>query len=313
MSSAEGSSSQSFLQRISTPLFLILSLLLVPTASFASVLVGMIVCVIAGVENTDLQARIGLAALLIGFVGSIYLLIRARRSRLPQQPQVRATASTPPPLPIVPAVQENIRRSEEPTEADRSTPTADQMEARDAIMTSVSNDDDIDEGVQSDDGLPDARMVDWLQSWKAPIFIGGVVIVAGFFLFQGNGPAINRMVWLAAFVGIWTLFVQLRGLYFDRAADRLSYPMLFFRRSIQLSKIDDANCQTKMGTDDPLSFAIKLLGHMPTDKSESKRYIVNMSGEFGARRVIFHSKYKRDQFLSLLRSFAPQVRITRWS
>jgi hypothetical protein len=89
--------------------------------------------------------------------------------------------------------------------------------------------------------------------------------------------------------------------------------MFCFRRSISLSKIDDANCQIKMGTDDALSFAIKPLGHTPTDKSESKRYVVNMSGEFSAMRVIFHSKYKRDQFLSLLRSFAPQVRITRWS
>jgi hypothetical protein len=312
MSSAEGSHSQGFLQRISTPLFLVLSLLLVPAASFASVLVGMIVCVIAGVENSDLQARIGLAALLIGFVGSIYLLIRARRSPLPQQSQVRTTVSAPPPLPVATAVHENIRGSEKPTGADGYKPMAERRLANDEIMPSVRDHDDIDEGVQSD-GSANARMVDWLQSWKAPIFIGGVVIVASFFLFQGNGPAINRMVWLAAFVGIWTLSVQLRGLYFDRAADRLSYPMLFFRRSIQLSKIDDANCQTKMGTDDPLSFAIKLLGHTPTDKSESKRYIVNMSGEFGARRVIFHSKYKRDQFLSLLRSFAPQVRITRWS
>ena len=311
MSSAEGSNPQSFLQRISTPLFLVLSLLLVPTASFASVLIGMIVCVIAGVENTDLQARIGLAALLIGFVGSIYLLIRARRTPLRQQPQVPTTASAPPPLPIIPAVKGNIHVSEDPTMVDRGKP-AEPMEAKNDIMPSVRDHDDTDEGVQSD-GSPNARMVDWLQSWKAPIFIGGVVVVASFFLFQGNGPAINRMVWLAAFVGIWTLFVQLRGLYFDRAADRLSYPMLFFRRSIQLSKIDDANCQTKMGTDDPLSLAIKLLGHTPTDKSESKRYIVNMSGEFGARRVVFHSKYKRDQFLSLLRSFAPQARITRWS
>lgn len=312
MPSAEDSNPQGFLQRASTPLFLFLSFLFVPSATLVSVIVGMILCVIAGVENSDSQARIGLAALLIGFVGSIFLLIRVRRSPASRPKQAQLIASSPPPLPIVPAVQENIRRSEEPTEANRYRPTAERMEVRDAIMSSVSDDDDTDEGVQSDSS-PDARMVDWLQSWKAPVFIGGVVFVAGLFLFQGNGPAIDRMVWLAAFVGIWTLFVQLRGLYFDRAADRLSYPMLFFRRSIQLSKIDDANCQTKMGTDDPLSFAIKLLGHTPTDKSESKRYIVNMSGEFGARRVVFHSKYKRDQFLSLLRSFAPQVRITRWS
>jgi hypothetical protein len=312
MSSAEGSDQQTLLQRVSTPLFLLLSLLLVPAATFVFVTLVVIVCVIAGVENSELQARISLAALLIGFAGSIYLLIRARRSPPSQRQQARVTPSALPPLPTASGMQEEIHRSEMPAEADRYKPSAELMEARDAIMSSISDDDGIDEGVQSD-GSPGARMVDWLQSWKAPILIGGVVFVAGIALFQGNGPAIGRMVWLAAFVGIWTLFVQLRGLYFDRAADSLSYPMLFFRRSISLSKIDDANCQTKMGTDDPLNFAIKLLGHTPTDKSESKRYIVNISGEFGARRVIFHSKYKRDQFLSLLRSFAPQARITRWS
>ncbi len=51
MSSAEGSNQQNFLQRVSTPLFLFLSLLLVPVATFVSVIVGIIVCVIAGVER----------------------------------------------------------------------------------------------------------------------------------------------------------------------------------------------------------------------------------------------------------------------
>lgn len=312
MSSAEGSIQPNFFRRISTPVFLFLALLLVPAGTFVSIIVGILVCAIAGVENSDLQARIGLAALLIGFVGSIYLLIRARRSPPSQQQQARITASAHPPLPIISAVQYDTSRSEEPADTDSYEPTAELMESKDTITSSISNHDDIDEGVRSD-GSRDARMVDWLQSWKAPIFFSGVVFVAGLFLYQGNGPAINRMVLLAALVGIWTLFVQLRGLYFNRAADTLSYPMLFFRRSIQLSKIDDANCQTKIGEDDPLSFAIKLLGHAPRDSSPSKRYIVNMSGAFGARRVIFHSKYKRDQFLSLLRAFAPQARITRWS
>lgn len=179
-------------------------------------------------------------------------------------------------------------------------------------MSSISDDDDIDDTVQSD-GTPRAWMVDWLQSWRAPLFIGAIIFIAGLFLFHGNGPAIGRMIWLALVVGVWTLGVQLCGLYFDRATDKLSYPMLFFRRSIPLSKIDDANCQTITGENDPISFAIKFIGHTPRESSPSKRYIVNVSGEFGARRVIFHSKYKRDQFLSLLRSFAPQVRITRWS
>lgn len=44
----------------------------------------------------------------------------------------------------------------------------------------------------------------------------------------------------------------------------------------------------------------------------TRRYFVNLSGGFGARRIAFHTKYKRDQFLSLLRAHAPDCRITRW-
>jgi hypothetical protein len=156
------------------------------------------------------------------------------------------------------------------------------------------------------------RMIDWLQSWKAPIFVGGTVFVISLIFVQENAAAIDRMIWVSLLVAFWTLIGQLRGIYFNRDADKLSYPMFFFRRSVHLSEIADANCQTKVGEDDPLSFVIRLLGHTPTDQSKSKRYIVNLSGEFGARRVIFHGKYKRDQFLSLLRRYSPQCRITRW-
>ena len=86
MSSAESSYQQSVLQRVSTPLFLVLSFVLVFAGTSVSIFAAMIVCVIAGVENSDLQARLGLAATLIGFVGSIYLLIRARR--FPPSPQL---------------------------------------------------------------------------------------------------------------------------------------------------------------------------------------------------------------------------------
>ena len=116
MSSAESSNQQNLFRRVSTPIFLFLSLLLVPAATLVSVIVSIIVCVIAGVENSDLQARIGLAALLVGFVGSIYLLIRARRSPVSQQQQAQMIASAPPPLPIAPEVQNDMSRSEEPTE-----------------------------------------------------------------------------------------------------------------------------------------------------------------------------------------------------
>jgi hypothetical protein len=124
------------------------------------------------------------------------------------------------------------------------------------------------------------------------------------------GPVIALCVFIAV---PWTIISQMRGIYFDDGADALSYRVYFFRRSLRLSEIADANCQTKMAHDDPFSFVINMIGHHATDEPKSKRYIVNLSGEVGARRVIFYSKYKRDQFLSLLRRFAPQCRITRWS
>lgn len=176
----------------------------------------------------------------------------------------------------------------------------------------VAHDFEQDEEPESFTSCETARMVDWLQSWKSPILVGGTFFVISLFFVHGNAEAVNRMIWVSSLVALWTLSCQLRGVYFDRNADKLSYPMFFFRRSVHLSKIADANCQTKVGEDDPFSFVIRLLGHTPTEQSQSKRYIVNLSGEFGARRVIFHGKYKRDQFLSLLRRNAPQCRITRW-
>jgi hypothetical protein len=162
-----------------------------------------IVCVIAGVDNSDLQARISLAALLVGFVGSIFLLIRARRSPVSERQQVRTTASAPPPLPIAPEVQHETSRSEEPAE------------------------------------------------------VGG---------YEAKG--------------------------------------------LPLSGIHDANAQTinKRGVD-----VLASLGEKNPKHKTVHHYNVNLSGDFGARRLMFRSKFKRDQFLSILRALRPSVRITRWS
>ncbi|MCC8971208.1 hypothetical protein [Bradyrhizobium brasilense] len=91
---------------------------------------------------------------------------------------------------------------------------------------------------------------------------------------------------------------------------QLSYPYYFLRRTVRLSEISDANCQTYSKQVADLLSSILLGGNR---RKTSKHYVVNLSGDFGARRIVFRSKYKRDQFLSLIRAFAPQVRITRWS
>jgi hypothetical protein len=298
MSSAESSSQQNLLQRVSTPLFLFLSLLLVPAATFLSLILGIIVCVVAGVENSDLQARIGLAALLIGFVGSIYLLIRARRSPVSQQQQAQITASAPPPLPIAPEAQKDMSRSEEPAE----------LSGYEAIAEPES--EDVERDV---DQIPmeSNRIVDWLKVCTTPILIAfdaSIVFVALSATLSPTLGTIGFVVVPIAFVSALTS--HLMGTHFDVPGDRLSCPYLAWRLRLPLSGIHDANAQTinKRGVD-----VLASLGEKNPKYKTVHHYHVNLSGDFGARRLMFRSKFKRDQFLSILRGIRPNVRITRWS
>jgi hypothetical protein len=298
MSSAESSNQQTFLQRVSTPLFLVLSLLLIFAGTSVSVFAGMIVCVIAGVENSDLQARIGLAALLIGFGGSIYLLIRARRSPPSQQQQAWTTASTPPPLPIVHAAQDNIRRSDEPAEADGHEATAE--------PDSEDIEDDVDQ-------IPTAsnRIVDWLKVCTTPVLIAFNASI----IFVGLAGTLSPTFGMIGFVVVPIAFVSaltshLMGTHFNVSGDRLSYPYFAWRLGLPLSGIHDANAQTinKRGVD-----VLASLGEKNPKYTTVHHYHVNLSGDFGARRLMFRSKFKRDQFLSILRTIRPDARVTRWS
>lgn len=309
MSSAESSNQQNLLQRLSTPLFLVLFLLLVPTASFVSVVVGMIVCVIAGVENSDLQARIGLAALLIGFIGSIYLLIKARRAPRSQQQQARTIATAPPPFPIVPAVQRDIRRSE---------PSA---EVNGYEGVSEPNSEDIEDGANQIP-IETNRIVDWVKVFTTPVLITFNVALVSVGLSelaaqtpQGTLGRVMNVVGTIGFVMTPIAFIaaltsHLMGTYFNIASDRLSYPYFAWRLRLPLSGIHDANAQTvnKRGVD-----VLASLGEKNPKYKTFHHYNVNLSGDFGARRLMFRSKFKRDQFLSILRAIRPDVRITRWS
>jgi hypothetical protein len=298
MSSAESSNQQNLLRRVSTPIFLFLSLLLVPAATLVSVIVGMIVCVIAGVENSDLQVRIGLAALLIGFVGSIYLLIRARRSPVSQQQQAQMTASAPPPLPIAPEVQNDKSRSQEPTKVS-------------GYEAAAEPDSEDVEGDADQSSIESNRIVDWMKVCTTPILIGfnaSIVFVALGATLSPTLGTIGYLVVPIAFVSALTS--HLMGTRFDVPGDRLSYPYFAWRLGLPLSGIHDANAQTinKRGVDVLASLAEKNAKHKTVH-----HYQVNLSGDFGARRLMFRSKFKRDQFLSILRAIRPNVRITRWS
>jgi hypothetical protein len=298
MSSAETSDQQNLLQRVSTPLFLFLSFLLVPAGTFVFVTVVVIACVIAGVDNPDLQARISLAALLIGFVGSIFLLIRARRSPVSERQQVQTKASAPPPLPIAPEAQHEMSRSEESAEVGGYEATAESVsEGVEAVADQIS--------IETD------RIVDWVKVCTTPILIAFNASI----IFVALGATVSPALGTIGFVVVPIAFVSalishLMGTEFDISGDRLSYPYFAWRLRLPLTGICDANAQTinKRGVD-----VLASLGEKNPKHKTVHHYHVNLSGDFGARRLMFRSKFKRDQFLSILRAVRPDVRITRWS
>ncbi|MCG2633234.1 hypothetical protein L6654_42760, partial [Bradyrhizobium sp. WYCCWR 13023] len=115
-------------------------------------------------------------------------------------------------------------------------------------------------------------------------------------------------------VGPLAAISQLAGVKFDSAQDSLSYPLYVLRRTIRLSEIRDANSQTI--TKPAFQITNTIIGMVSVGQIKglgtTKRYFANMSGDFGSRRIVFHTKSKRDQFFSLLRRYAPHCRITRW-
>lgn len=175
-----------------------------------------------------------------------------------------------------------------------------------------------------------ARMVNWLQCCKLPVILSapGLLVLYGVLsdvhslskrmaaLNLHTGEDAATLCLLLAYVSLGPLaaWAQLTGTVFDGPRNTLSYPVHVFRRSVPLSEIRDANAQTI--TKPAFQITNTIIGFISIGQikglGNTKRYLVNLSGEFGARRIAFHTKYKRDQFLSLLRTYAPDCRITRW-
>jgi hypothetical protein len=265
---------------------------------FAGTFVCVTVVVIAGVENSELQARIGLDALLIGIVGSIYLLIRARRSPVSREQRAQIIPSAPPPLPIAQEMQQSMSRSEEPAQDDGHEATAE--------PDSEDIEDDVDQIPMESN-----RIVDWLKVCTAPVLIAfnaSIVVVALAGTLSPTFGMIGFVVVPIAFAS--ALASHLMGTNFNVSGDRLSYPYFAWRLGLPLSGIHDANAQTinKRGVD-----VLASLGEKNPKYKTVHHHHVNLSGDFGSRRLMFRSKFKRDQFLSILRTIRPDVRITRWS
>lgn len=215
-----------------------------------------------------------------------------------QRQQARMAANAPPPLPTAQEVQDDMSRSEDPTDIGGYEATAEsdgeRVEAHVDQIPIESN-----------------RIVDWVKVCTTPILIAfnaSIIFVALSATLSPTLGTIGFIVVPIAFVS--ALASHLMGTHFDLSSGRLSYPYFAWRLGLPLSGIHDANAQTinKRGVD-----VLASLGEKNPKYKTVHHYHVNLSGDFGARRLMFRSKFKRDQFLSILRTIRPNVRITRWS
>jgi len=153
------------------------------------------------------------------------------------------------------------------------------------------------------------RIIDWWRIGKASL--NYLIFLVFGLMCAGAAP---RLLLTALGVGtilfvLW-MIAHLMGIVFDLDGDQLHYPSFILRRSIPLSGITDANAQVVVRSF--MSTLANNIGSGPKSRPD-KQYAVNLSGDFGTRQVRFASRKRRDQFLSIVRRFAPRARITRWT
>jgi hypothetical protein len=169
-----------------------------------------------------------------------------------------------------------------------------------------------------------SRIVDWVQAFTFPFeiviatFLGLIlapVTIAGFGNSRFIAACLVVIFVLAVLAFIGALWSQFAGTVFDADNDKLTFPTYSIRRTVPLSEIRDANSEFVYGG----TILGRIMGNMARALNRqhtakpSRMYVVNLSGPFGSRQVRFLSKRRRDQFLSLLRRYAPQARITRFA
>lgn len=153
------------------------------------------------------------------------------------------------------------------------------------------------------------RIIDWWRIGKA--MLNYAIYLFASLIFAGAAP---HLILSALAVGtilfvLW-MIAHLMGIVFDLDSDLLHYPSFALRRSIPLSAITDANAQVVVRA--LMSTLANGIGSGPKSRPD-KQYAVNLSGDFGTRQVRFASRKRRDQFLSMIRRFAPHAHITRWT
>ena len=162
------------------------------------------------------------------------------------------------------------------------------------------------------------RMLDWIYALK---IVATVLLLCVIMLFILAGSPYGALVILLAIFTIpLCMIVNFMGYVFDPANDALRYPVFLIWCSIRLSQIKDVNAETittshtaEAGTLGNIDLG-RLAGSSkigPSRTVQRHRHLVTLSGDFGVRVMRFGARYKRDQFLSILRSQAPRIRITR--
>jgi hypothetical protein len=180
------------------------------------------------------------------------------------------------------------------------------------------------------------RMIDWIWACgltiAAPLTVGlgalaiGLVLailvtsvgkdtIGGLAMRYTSAGVFVACIAAAALSAPLAAIANFLGYVFDPTQDRMSFPTYVIRRSVPISEIRDANAETitTRRTFDPNKSA-RLAGDFswkPTRKVTTRSHVVTVSGDFGVRIMRFGARYKRDQFLSILRAVAPQCRITR--
>lgn len=151
------------------------------------------------------------------------------------------------------------------------------------------------------------RVIDWTAAATPAGFLA-IVAVFGYKMISDPGPSsgLAPIVFALAIIGLADLAIKLRGARFDPDAGTVSLPG-WLSASVNLAEIRDANCDMQSR----LSIWT-LVAMLMMRTAESRFYAVNLSGEFGSHVALFASKRGRDHFLSGLRQYAPQCRITRY-
>ena len=115
------------------------------------------------------------------------------------------------------------------------------------------NEENIEEHAVQPTKQNHARMVDWIRCFKLPVMLaslGSLVIYATIISpdLAKNTAGFLLIAMLLIGIGLSALLTQLKGTFFNKSKDSLSYPLTMCHRNVRLSEIHAANrCRPESG------------------------------------------------------------------